>query len=124
LAEAKQRRAELERDHGDDLLGTATRLGREIWELLEQAKAEDKPYLRLQAIDRAQKNVALLASLQQSPAGQPTRITVKWEDACNHPCPECTAKRRDALAPPLRALPSGADRGNEVIDVTPEPVAG
>jgi hypothetical protein len=119
LTEAKQRRVELEVDHGYDLLGMAYRLQREALALLERAKVEGKDYLQLQAMDRLQKGIALLATLREGPAGQPTRITVRWEDACDHPCPECTAKRYEALAPPLRALPSRANGGGEVIDVTP-----
>jgi hypothetical protein len=115
LVEAGRRRAELEVDHGDDLLGMAYHLQREALALLQKAKSEGKDYLQLQAMDRLQKGIALLATLKESPAGQPTRITVKWEDACDHPCPECMAKRREA-SPPLLALPSGANGSGEVID--------
>ncbi len=115
LAEAKQRRTELDMDHGDDLFGTVYRLQREALELLERAKVEGKDYLVLQAIDRAQKSVALMATLREGPAGQPTRTTLKWLDACPHPCPACAAK--ELSPPPVLALPPGANGSGEVIDV-------
>jgi hypothetical protein len=119
ISAAAHRKAELDANHSDDLLGMAYRLQREALALLERAKVEGKDYLQLQAMDRLQKGIALLATLREGPAGQPTRITVRWEDACDHPCPKCTAKRGEALPPPLLALPSGANGGGEVIDVTP-----
>lgn len=119
MAAAAQRKADLEADHGDDLLGMAFRLQREALELLETAKAEGRHHLVLAAIDRLQKGTALLATLKETPAGLPTRITVKWADACPHPCPECAAKWYENPVPPLLALPSGANGSGEVIDVTP-----
>ena len=67
MAAAAQRRAALDVNHGDDLLGMAYRLQREALELLERVKAEGNDYLQLQAMDRLQKGIALLATLGESP---------------------------------------------------------
>jgi hypothetical protein len=59
LVQAAQRKAELEDDLGDDLLGQANALNRDLRRALEAAKEEGSLSAFLQVADRIQKQLAL-----------------------------------------------------------------
>ena len=74
----------------DDLLGEARRLHRETLEALEAAKASGHLGATLQAIDRAQRSVALLAGLfDRLPEIHDRELVMRWEDPEARPCKKC-----------------------------------
>jgi len=89
LAEAAQRRAELEDDLGDDLLGQMKGLTRDLRRALEDAKQAKSLPAFLQVVDRMQKQVALQSQLLERAAGDSaanTRYAINWIDggSCPH----------------------------------------
>ena len=74
----------------DDLLGEARRLHREALEALAAAKASGHLGATLQAIDRAQRSVALLAGLfDRLPEIHDRELVMRWEDPEDSPCKKC-----------------------------------
>ena len=71
----------------DDLLGEERRLHREA---LEAAKASGHLGATLQAIDRAQRSVALLAGLfDRLPEIHDWELVMRWEEPEVSPCKKC-----------------------------------
>ena len=73
--EAAQRKAEFEDDLGDDLLGQATPLNRDLRSALEAAKQEGSLSAFLQVADRLQKQLALQVTLSSSEQRAPQKAT-------------------------------------------------
>jgi hypothetical protein len=69
--------------NADDLLAQVQRFQREALGVLEAAKADGNLGGVLQAIDRLQKGVALLATLGER-GHESKEIVVRWSDDCPH----------------------------------------
>jgi len=80
--QAAQRKAELEDDLGDDLLGQANALNRDLRRALEDAKQAKSLSAFLQVADRIQKQLALQSTLLERAAGASegnVRYVLGWE---------------------------------------------
>jgi len=89
LVQAAQRKAELDDDLGDDLLGQANALNRDLRRALEAAKQEGSLSAFLQVADRIQKQLALQSTLLERAASASegnTRYVLEWLGQCpRHP---------------------------------------
>jgi len=79
----------------DNLLAQAQRLQREALGVLEFAKADGNPGGVLQAIDRLQKGVALLATLAEK-GHEPREYVIRWSDCPHHTNEECPGRDRSS----------------------------
>jgi hypothetical protein len=85
-----KRRAELELDHGDDLLGSARKLSRDLSGALEEARPSQSLGHYLQVFDRMQKQLALQARLlERAQVVGSQRFELAWLDCPHHPTEEC-----------------------------------
>jgi len=97
LVQAAQRKAELEDNLGDDLLGQVKALNRDLWSASEAAKQANSLGAFLQVADRIQKGLALQSTLLERAAGASecnVRYAIGWLDGCpHHPegCPQGVA---------------------------------
>jgi hypothetical protein len=97
LAEAGQRQAELEADHGDDLLGQVKSLTRDLRQALEDAKQAKSLSAFLQVTDRLQKQAALQAQLlERAEVVGPHRYVLRWQYCPHHPNEDCPALAKAA----------------------------
>jgi hypothetical protein len=92
LVQAAQRKAELEDNLGDDLLGQANALNRDLRRALEDAKQAKSLSAFFQVADRIQKQLALQSTLLERAAGASeanARYALHWLDCPHHPdgCP-------------------------------------
>ena len=92
LVQAAQRKTELEDDLGDDLLGQANALNRDLRRALEAAKQEGSLSAFLQVADRIQKQLALQPTLLERAAVASegnTRYVLEWIGQCPRHPHEC-----------------------------------
>jgi hypothetical protein len=90
LADAGQRQAELDAEHGDNLLGQMRSLTRDLRQALEDAKQAKSLSAFLQVTDRLQKQAALQAQLlERAEVVGPHRHVLRWQYCPHHPNEDC-----------------------------------
>jgi hypothetical protein len=86
-----QRKAEVEDDLGDDLLGQVKALNRDLWSASEDARQANSLSAYLQVADRIQKQLALQSTLLERADGSEGNEgqVLSWQDCPHHPdgCP-------------------------------------
>jgi hypothetical protein len=88
LVQAAQRAAELEDDLGDNLLGEAKALNRDLRRALEDAKEAKSLSAFLQVSDRLQKQLALQSTLLER-AASTSEVNRRYEGGCPRHSHDC-----------------------------------